>query len=390
MFLDNLPQELFADICTRLPIKSIVHVGCVCKSFHAIIKNPNFITEHINRSVADDKKTQLLLLRYHSNPDNKERFSIRYDDEIFDECMTFDNSYKVWPVHYYKIVGSCNGLICLCDYLSVTSVLILWNPALRKSFNLPMPPTEFSLHDFVVGFGFNSSTNDFKVVRIGNVCNSGNTQTSRVSPEVEVYELSTGLWRGSSAVVPPYEMIPRHCSHVFVKGASHWIAFEKGKEQNRYLILSFDMGSEVFGEMVLPASVANGPKLKMSISLFGESLSLFCYDGDLSGTSERCCIWVMQEYGVVESWIKLFTVDLAQEINKVLGFRRTGEVLVEMGDGELVSYDPESKEEVHVEDFWFQDSSHLDTYMESLVLLDGKDQVSLNRAYCWNKLLKEE
>ncbi|XP_059661229.1 F-box/kelch-repeat protein At3g23880-like [Cornus florida] len=141
----------------------------------------------------------------------------------------------------------------------------------------------------------------------------------RVNPEVEVYEISTDLWRSSRAVVPPYEIInPRHCSHVFVKGASHWVAIEHEKEQNRYLILSFDMDSEVFGEMMLPASVSNGRGLNLSISFFGESLSLFHYDdGVLSDGSyyNICPIWVMKEYGSVESWTKLFTVDLGRKID---------------------------------------------------------------------------
>ncbi|XP_059661227.1 F-box protein At3g07870-like isoform X2 [Cornus florida] len=371
-FFDKLPQELLTDICTRLPIKIIVRTTCVCKSFHALIKNPNF-TAHINQTVADDK-TRSLLLMYHSDHDFKEGFLIRCDDETFDECMRLDNSYKIWPLHDdHIIVGSCNGLICLYDdFSSYSGVHILWNPAIRKSFILPLPPSGFSTQVFVLGFGFNSWTNDFKVVRI--------VYTFTVPPQVEVYELSTGLWRVSSAVVPLNGNEISGCSsHVFVKGACHWVAFEKGREQNRHLIISFDMGSEVFREMMPPASVANGPDLNMSISLFGELLSLFHYDGASSGESKRCCIWVMKEYGVMESWTKLFTVDLGGEIDEVLGFRKTGEVLVAK-DQWVVSYDPESKQEVNLRIRWSPHSFHLDTYMESLVLLDGKDQVSLNQA----------
>ncbi|XP_059661238.1 F-box protein CPR1-like [Cornus florida] len=325
-FFDKLPQELFTDICTRLPIKTIVQIRCVCKSWNALIKNPNFITAHINRTVADTKKTQLLLLRYHSQHENEERFSIRCDNETFDECMAFDDSYACWPHSHYRIVGSCNGLICFSDDLNGN--------------------TTYSHYDFFHGFGFNSWTNDFKVVRIVYFCEF-DMNGYKSPPWVEVYELSTGLWRVSSAVVPLYGMIFSRSWHVFVKGASHWVASEKGKERNRYLILSFDMGSEVFREIMLPAGVANGPGLNLSISLFGESLSLFHYDGFLYDRSKRCCIWVMKEYGVVESWTKLFTLG-GGGLSKVLGFRRTGEILVAKSNRELVS---ESNQQVHLANF---------------------------------------
>ncbi|XP_059663823.1 F-box protein CPR1-like [Cornus florida] len=112
-------------------------------------------------------------------------------------------------------------------------------------------------------------------------------------------------------------------------------------EENRYLILSFDMASEVFGEMVLPGCVANGIGLQMSISVFGESLSLFEYD-----SFGGCSIWVMKEYGIAESWTKLFS--FKSYIRKVLGFRKNGEIVAAKSYINLVSFDPKSKQEVNL------------------------------------------
>ncbi|XP_059663765.1 F-box protein At3g07870-like [Cornus florida] len=179
--------------------------------------------------------TQLRLLRYHFQHDEEEHFSMRYDNETFDEFMSFDSCFGICSHRYYKIVGSINGLICLSDDFFInSSVVIIWNPANRKTLHVPFPPSSLSgrIHKCVVRFGFNSCTNDFKVVRIVYFWDS-DMNVYRVDPEVK-----------------------------------------HEKEQNRYLILSFDMDSEVFWEMMLLAIVSNGRELNMSISPFGEPVSI--------------------------------------------------------------------------------------------------------------------
>jgi len=36
----------------------------------------------------------------------------------------------------------------------------------------------------------------------------------------------------------------------------------------------------------------------------------------------------MKEYGVVESWTKLYVIDLGERLGRVIGFKKNGEVLV--------------------------------------------------------------
>ncbi|XP_059663616.1 F-box protein CPR1-like [Cornus florida] len=270
---------------------------------------------------------------------------------------------------YYRIVGSCNGLICLSNdlYGNESYTTVVWNPAIRKTLHVPDPPSvlpnrlKYGAVGAVVGFGFNSWTNDFKIIKMVHYRDSN---LNIILPaEVEVYEIKTGLWRGSRAVVPPYDMTPKSCSDVrkcvFVKGASHWLAIEAGEEQDSYLILSFDM--------MLPGTVSNGSRLKMSISLFGESLSLFHKRMDFPFPG--WCMWVMKDYGIVESWMNLFT--FKEPIERVLGFRGTGEVVVTCFHHKLASFDTASKKETDLGIRWSRkDLLYLDTYMESLVLLD--------------------
>ena len=77
----------------------------------------------------------------------------------------------------------------------------LWNPCVRKFVKLPKPNiTCFSHGDYnaSVGFGFDSKTNDYKVVRFVTLGEKG--QKGKSPPEVEVYSLSTGKWRMVTAL----------------------------------------------------------------------------------------------------------------------------------------------------------------------------------------------
>ncbi|KAM7497953.1 hypothetical protein LguiA_022369 [Lonicera macranthoides] len=47
-----------------------------------------------------------------------------------------------------------------------------------------------------------------------------------------------------------------------------------------------------------------------------------------------CSIWMMQEYSVVESWSKQFSICLEGGLGTMMGVKRNGEVLVAEGIGE--------------------------------------------------------
>ena len=135
-------------------------------------------------------------------------------------------------------------------------------------------------------------------------------------------------------------------------------------------VLSFDLGDEVFCVISVPNGKFNAGD-SVHTSVFGGSLSLLCHDTRKHTVS--CSIWVMKEYGVVDSWTKQFTVDLNGGIERVLGLRENGHILVgaKVGfDWELSSYDPESQQVknfgIHGGPFHF----HVDNFVENLVMLD--------------------
>ena len=105
----------------------------------------------------------------------EELFCVHFDDEAFTlDCGTqiefpFNNSRANIC---FRIVGCCNGVVCLCDEDYSTSSLdtvILWNPSIRRKLSLTLPKfnsTEFEESYVVLGFGYDKISDDYKVVRL--------------------------------------------------------------------------------------------------------------------------------------------------------------------------------------------------------------------------------
>ncbi|KAI8007953.1 F-box/kelch-repeat protein [Camellia lanceoleosa] len=235
-----------------------------------------------------------------------------------------------------------------------------------------------SLEDFVSlrhrralkGFGFDSASNDFKVVRIVHL----GLECDTVPPEVEIYTLKTGFWRIISNKALPY-IVEERSQQAYINGVAHWVARTPMDVGSFRMIVSFNMNDEVFREISFPDGIAGEEKLmeRMSLVVFEETLCLIqhCQYHD----DPHCLIWMMKENGVVASWVKQFRIDFCGELRKPIGMRKNGEVLVAMRDGYLVSYDPKSKRIMNLGIVGFTDlycyhSFVVDTYTESLVLLD--------------------
>lgn len=158
-----------------------------------------------------------------------------------------------------------------------------------------------------MGFGFDSSKGDYKVVRIS--CVTTNRGFLLSPPQVEVYSLATGFWRNSHGSVPVCVL----CSngpHGFVNGLVHWGAKRRVADAWYHFVLSFNFEDELFSEVPLPESLA-GPFMssaKVTVVRGGDGKTLTVYH-QTHGPSSSVSIWVMAEYGVVASWKNVFTLN---------------------------------------------------------------------------------
>ncbi|CAL5342846.1 unnamed protein product [Camellia sinensis] len=366
---DYLPNKVLIEILSRLPVISLLRFRCVCKSWRSLISTPSFITSHLNHSTTT---FNLILLRHYSH--RKERFSLHFNNHTFPKFL--DLKCPSWTrfKYYFRIVGSCNGLLCLTDdCFGYTNTIILWNPSIHRSLTLPVPRVASkSTSPFmcVHGFGLDLIKNDFKVVRISYL---GSENGFKVPPQVEIYVLGNRSWRDFDGVVPRFGMVNYFWSQAYLNGKVHWVSYKLIDPVTRgCFVLFFDLGNEVFGEIELPLSLVHQFPRNMLTAIVGESLSVLQYDSPIY--SKSCTVWVMKEYGVVGSWSKQYTIDLDERLVLMLGLRKNGEMLLGMGR-QLVSYDFESQEITNLGVRGSKDAFWVDNYTESLVLLEEGTQV---------------
>ena len=177
----------------------------------------------------------------------------------------------------------------------------------------------------------------------------------------------TGEWRmlSASASLPPMCAIISSVPLAFANGALHWIAFTN---DNKQFALVFDLGDEVFRQILLPE--LPGHMIWTRLSVYGNSIAGFQITVGID-QMPQINIWVMKEYGVASSWTLFFTADFdfGEAIVRPIGFRRNGDALFVFGEGKLVSWNPESKEFKGLRMIG-EYNTFVDSYVESLVLLD--------------------
>ncbi|XP_058211472.1 F-box protein CPR1-like [Rhododendron vialii] len=332
---DHMPNDLLTEILARLPVVSLLRFKSVCKPWYSLITSPSFVTKHLNQSITNTESNgDKLLLRLYD--DKKERYLLLNDDDEFgDEYSELELPFEL-PFGCYRVVGSYNGLLCLSDdyYSSGQPQIIIWNPSTRNSvIILPTAPKPQCPYVSVYGFGAHPTTQEYKVIRLEYKLQS----LFKLPPKVEIYTQGTRSWRGISSA-PPHCFLTSRWSQAFLNGVVHWVYESFCECVPPNLIMSFDMASESFSVLMLPTTLAEEPwtPILYSVKLFGESLALFC---DGQSYDNTCCIWVMKEYGVAESWTKLFTFKILGMPHKIFGFRKNGEVL-QASKTSLASYAP--------------------------------------------------
>ncbi|XP_050245391.1 uncharacterized protein LOC126693453 isoform X20 [Quercus robur] len=244
-------------------------------------------------------------------------------------------------------------MFCLNGYND--RVIYLWNPSIKmfKSISLPLKKFDGEL-TCGLGFAYHSQNNDYKILRI-----VSGYEESTLSTEAQVYTLSTDSWRrfvllfGFGSIDYTYR---NPC--LFFNGALHAIAYTK---EHNY-ILRFDVNDETFQTIILPEEDYN--LYECSLVVFKGSLAMNmigCLDFDIY-------LWVMREYGVVDSWTEIH-VEL-EAVDRFFCCVDNGEILF-CCDSKVISYDPESPNANDLgitvgRDSWLR---YTTDPMESLVLL---------------------
>ncbi|XP_057758598.1 F-box/kelch-repeat protein At3g23880-like [Arachis stenosperma] len=292
--LPVLPDDILVEILLMLPVRALLQFKCVCKSWRTLISSPQFAMDNFRqRSSADRDLTSRLV--YYNRLYHHCRVGFLPLQPLFNspsattKVVSFDMGCRVGAL---VVRGSCNGLVCLHHLQSCC--LRLWNPCTGSAsqwFRI-----EFNCFTYY-GFGYDHVHDKYKLVTVEGqdltvICTFG-ANSSTIGPKFPSPAV------GLSGSIGKF---------VSGTGTLNWMAKLTGSAANerKWVILSFDLANETFGQVPLPRLSGGGdntcdPELQVL-------RNCLCFTIDHNNTVFD--VWMMKDYGVTESWMMISRVKL--------------------------------------------------------------------------------
>ncbi|XP_056159161.1 F-box protein At3g07870-like [Syzygium oleosum] len=337
----QLPHDVAVEVLKRLPVESLLRFRCVSRSWRSTIDDPRFVALHLRHSAVDASRWYLLC-RDWCGPVQNLCSLLSHESLALPSRSQTEIPFVTTPPGGYRIVGSCNGLICVteCSRDGYGRAMHLWNPFTRKHKAVRRPGPDTETGHMVLGFAFDARSIDYKIVRI---LHSPDDCFSRFG-RVEIYSHRTDSWRSLEGEAPAFRRQDNRA--VFLNGNLHWFASYR-KEGGYGSIVSFDVAGEVFDGMALLEEIFPVDSVYllscMYMAVLNDSLAVFINGGealDHPDSDSVCSVWVMRDYGVPESWTKLYTFEASRPVVGFDGFTWNGELLIEISGGERLSWNP--------------------------------------------------
>ncbi|MED6170302.1 hypothetical protein PIB30_029686 [Stylosanthes scabra] len=229
-----------------------------------LISSSQFANEHVRRLIAADPSLSdprvaynhpYLLYRYKRFGDFSVRSLLENPAEPT-KVVRFEGRLS----HYS--IGSCNGLLCLLESVGMKSRVMLWNPCT----GLASPSLEIrDIQQEFIHFARTLPGEPFKI-----------------------FQVTAYL-----ATVEGYSCLAPLLLTGFVCMTLLWIAF----------VLSLDLVKESFSEFSLPHKNLVHETILQELCVLRNCLAV-CFKHWETGWS----VWLMQEYGVTQSWTKLAVI----------------------------------------------------------------------------------
>ncbi|XP_026444341.1 F-box/kelch-repeat protein At3g06240-like [Papaver somniferum] len=355
------PEEILEEIFFRLPRKSLLRFKCLSKLFYTLIGSRNFQNRHrellnlkdnpwvdlyddykkSNRWYTVDYKSVSSLLPLLASSSSEATMSCDchvFADRVMDYPSVFQDYDKVKNWSSYRDLHWISTTKGSCEEFYI------WNSVTQGCEKIPMTREVKIKNLDGYGFGYDNKTDDYKLVMV-----AANWATK--CSDVEVYTLGTKSWRRIESI--PYSLdYPRYyLEGVKFNGALHWLAhaFEEGYVYTK--LVSFDIVHEKFEELALPEAPMPYLEEPLEDNTFNMRLGVFegCLCLVFHVFSIRVDVWMMQEYGVRESWVKCFASCLenltTSKQSRLLWyyFKNSETLWKDYNCGDLVLYDPNNK-----------------------------------------------
>ncbi|CAN1812821.1 F-box protein CPR1 [Linum perenne] len=300
-------MDSIIEILTRLPVKSLIRFRCVSKSFNTLISSTQFVKHHLKHLKSSPDQNPLFLLI----PSTSKRLGYcscalhsLYSNLPHPNFADLDHSqFLAEPdMKPHMLVGSSDGLLCLAIKRQLVMVVALWNPSTRVFSTLPsfddhLPNNQSRRRYMVFGFGYDHLSDDYKVVSISCYPNK-EANTITAAGIVQVCSIKSRIWKRLDDF--KYGLpcdYPGKC----VNNTLNWLM-----DNDSGSIVSLDLHTETYREVMQP-EFANDINHQKTIGVLEDCLCVMYHRHD-----EYSDLWVMKEFGVMESWTKLFRIDIRQ------------------------------------------------------------------------------
>ncbi|XP_057427542.1 F-box/kelch-repeat protein At3g06240-like [Lotus japonicus] len=335
-----LPHDLEVEILSRSPVKSLLRFKCVCKSWLALISDPQFTKSQFDLAAA---VTHRVLLKRCDTVSEIQSLDVEasLDDDSAIVNLTLPPGTVRDPM--FQIFGSCRGFVFLTD--AQFSAITVWNPSTGAHMKIPVlylhserAPVRKGIaiyhpgiwYNFLLGIGYEESSDDYLVVVI------------RLQDllQIQVFSLKTNV----SSIVHDVDVHSQYWNEgddfrpgILFNESLHWLVYSYATKFE--VVLAFDLIHRSLFEMPLT------PDLAMELA-YGKVYHLnvmdgylcLCYGGDVD-LDKNVEIWVMKKYKVTSSWTKSFVLLLTSvPDNKFVPscFTRCGDLFGSRAYGELV------------------------------------------------------
>jgi F-box interacting protein len=396
----HLPQDLLMDILSNLPVKQLLRCKCVCKNWYSLIQNATFINNHFNHH--NNKPRQLV----HHNVDNicNRTPSI---SEVYRTLLTlfpseilesFEHRVVDYPINHerFDLSGPINGIfmVRLPIHGPNQSGLALWNPATRAFRAIPKPNLNYQPPNIVwkccyVGFGWEPSTNNYKVVSFqfptvyfANIMEvTAAVYTLSTDSWKQIYVTSADLVSSLDGIFFPVGYCTRTClrrGSTYFNGAYYWLSRDSEYWSSLKIVL-FDMKTDVFRVIPTPPfdpDMYESMGRNLELTCYNDSLTLIVPENSRSGVIS-VGIWLMDREGFWSEYITLMPSVPLQVVIPLAFWGDRMSLIFQDNDKKLLLYNPHDRDEVVVIDSFATDTVmyKIFNYKESIVpiISDGRN-----------------
>ncbi|XP_074363875.1 F-box/kelch-repeat protein At3g06240-like [Apium graveolens] len=350
--ITDLHENTFLEILCFLPAKYVIRCRCVCKDWANLIHQPYFSHLYFSRGKSP--------LQFLVEKDNK-ILLVQLDEALFITRSPSNVSVprrSVFDLKIRQIFGAQHSVWLLVMTCKVTGWIVARNydqayhPCLGKQYfcqpyHMYNPitgqhivveqPKRDDLEWQCCALMYAQRTNQLKLL--------GFYRKNKGRLEADIQTIGTDTWR-SLGEIP--------CHHygyelpVFLNGHCHWLDYRNA------VINCFDAEEEVFRVIQTPPCFK-----KYAWFNLGSLDGCLCLSLSTLGSVSDFDVWVMNEYGIADSWTKKFVVSNIQNMRagamlEPLTCLRNGEILM-LGDrtpfihgnkktaSTMICYDPQSR-----------------------------------------------